>query len=155
MKADGLYLIVNIERIGDCAGLGVHFQAAIDFIRRGRLAELPTGRHEIDGDDVYVNVADVELAMPLDRRGELHKAYFDIHVPIGGDEVIGFAKRDPKAEMKFDEARDIGFCDQRLEWHTVRRGEFAVVWPVSCVHAPACTDGAPHTIRKLVFKVRA
>ena len=155
-KTSGCYLIGSIENIGDVARFGARFAKAVDFIRRGGLDELPVGRLEIDGDDIFVNVADADLVAPEARRGELHEAYFDIHVPLGGDETIGFARRDPSIKMAFDAEKDVGFCDGlQFEWRTVRRGEFALVWPSTCVHVPACTPGAPHSIRKLVFKVRA
>ena len=151
-----IYLVDSLENIGDLVRLGARFAKVVDFVRRGGLDELPPGRHEVDGDDVFVNVADAALVAPEARRGELHEAYFDIHVPLGGDETIGFARRDPAAAMDFDAERDIGFCDGvQFEWRTVRRGEFALVWPSTCIHAPACTLGAPRSIRKLVFKVRA
>ena len=151
-----IYLVDSLENIGDLVRLGARFTKAADFIRRGGLDELPPGRLDVDGDDVFVNVADAALVAPEARRGELHEAYFDIHVPLGGDETIGFARRDPAAAMDFDVARDVGFCDGvQFEWRTVRRGEFALVWPSTCIHAPACTLDAPHSIRKLVFKVRA
>ena len=151
-----IYLVDSLENIGDLVRFGARFAKVADFVRRGGLDELPLGRLEIDGDDVFVNVADADLVAPAARRGELHKAYFDIHVPLGGDETIGFARSDPAAAMDFDAKGDFGFCDGvQFEWRTVRRGEFALVWPSTCVHAPACTPDAPRTIRKLVFKVRA
>ena len=155
-KTSGCYLIGSLESICDIARFGARFAKAVDFIRRGGLDELPVGRLEIDGDDIFVNVADADLVALEARRGELHEAYFDIHVPLGGDETIGFARRDPSIKMAFDAEKDVGFCDGlQFEWRTVRRGEFALVWPSTCVHVPACTPGAPHSIRKLVFKVRA
>lgn len=155
-KTSGCYLIGSIENIGDVARFGARFAKAADFIRRGGLDELPLGRLEIDGGDVFVNVADAALVAPEERRGELHEAYFDIHVPLGGDETIGFARRDSSVVMAFDAEKDVGFCDGlQFEWRTVRRGEFALVWPSTCIHAPACTLDTPHSIRKLVFKVRA
>ena len=154
-KLDNVYVIDSLENIGAYAAVGPHVAAAIERIHRGGLDGLPAGRIEIDGDNAWVNVVDAELVAPADRRGELHKVYFDIQVPLGGDEVIGVARRDASVPMEFDEANDIGFCDQPLEWLPLRVGEFALLWPGECVHAPACTDGEPHRSRKLIFKARA
>lgn len=154
-KLDGVYVIDSLDNIEACSAAGRNVAACIELIRRGGLDRLPVGRNVIDGDNAWVNVADAELVAPADRRGELHMAYFDIQVPLGGDEVIGVARRDASVPMPFDEAKDIGFCDQRLEWIPLRVGEFALLWPRECVHAPACTLGEPHRSRKLVFKARA
>ena len=154
-ELEGVYLVDSLENIGRCAGIGANFAAACGFIARGGLESLEPGRHEIDGDSVFINCDTTEYVAPEDRRIEFHKRYFDIHIPLESDEKIGLAALDGSAPQTFDESRDCGFVEQRVDWFTVRRGEFAVCWPGTCAHAPAATTDAPKKARKLIVKVRA
>lgn len=154
-RLEGVYLIDRLENASALADLGPNFAKAADFIRRGSLAALAPGRHEIDGERVFVNADVAELVAPSERRAELHRRYFDIQVPLEADELIGLAAFDPAAPGSFDETRDVGFYGQPTEPCEVRVGEFALIWPGTCLHAPACTAGAPRRARKLVFKVAA
>ena len=100
-------------------------------------------------------MAEAELVPLADRRPEVHHAYFDIQIPLSGEEVYGLAAFDPSAEGSFDEAKDIGFYDVPVEPLTLRPGRFAILFPGVCAHAPCCSEDVPGTtIRKIVIKVR-
>ena len=155
MKLDGVYVIDRLENIGDYAAINANFARAVEVIRQGGLEKLPVGRNEIDGENVWVNVADAELVPTAERRAELHHAYFDIQIPLGGEETFGVARFDPAASGSFDAEKDVGFYEQKLEYVTLKPGEFAIFWPRTCAHAPACTLAARCVQRKLIFKVTA
>ena len=63
-------------------------RAALDFARTHDLAAFELGKHEIDGDDLFVNVVEYETTSPQDRFWEAHRDYLDVHVPLRGDEQI-------------------------------------------------------------------
>ena len=150
-----VYVIDTIRNLGKYADISANFAKAIAFLQGHDLAALPPGRHEVDGDNAWVNAAEAELT-PLDaKKPEVHRAYFDIQIPLDGEETYGLAKFDPSAPGSFDEAKDIGFYDQPVEAVTVKPGEFAIFWPNACAHAPGCSLSGPRKIRKLVAKVRA
>ena len=154
-KRDGVYVIDRLENIGAYAGLGANFAAACAFVERGDFASLRTGRNDIDGDAVFVNCVDAQYVAQADRPAEIHRRYFDIHIPLAADERIGLAALDPSVTFAFDEASDSGVPVQPLDWFTVKRGEFAICWPETCPHAPAVTTDVPKRARKLIVKVRA
>ena len=89
-------------------------------------------------------------------RPEVHHEYFDIQLPLSGEEVIGVGRFDPAVQGDFDEEKDIGFYDGvALDPLTLRPGEFAILHPNTCAHAPCCSEDAAGTpIRKIVVKVR-
>lgn len=149
-----VFVIDKLENLAKYASVGPHLAKAIDFLLKGDLAKLPLGKNVIDGDNAWVNVVDAQLVKPAERKPELHKVYFDIHIPQGDDEAFGLAAFDPVALGSFNEADDIGFYDQKVEWHVVKPGEFLITWPGTCAHAPACTLGEPHVSRKLIVKAR-
>jgi len=149
------WAIDSLENIGLYATEGRNFGAACEFLARGGFDALAVGKTAIDGEKVFVNCNETQYSAPEERRPELHRRYFDIHVPLTHDERIGLATLDPAAEIQFSEADDCGFCDVPVEWRTIRRGEFCIVSPGTCAHAPAVATGAPCVARKLVVKVLA
>ena len=81
VKLDGVYVVDALENIGRYAGTGANFAKACDFVAKGGFSSLATGRNEIDGDRVYVNCVDAQYVAQSDRPNELHRRYFDIHIP--------------------------------------------------------------------------
>ena len=154
-RLEGTYVIDSLANIGEYAALGANFAKACEFLARGDFGSLRQGRNDIDGDDVFVNCVDAKYVAQEDRPNEIHRKYFDIHVPLSADERIGLGALDPSVKFDYDEASDGGVPVQPLDWFTVKRGEFAICWPKTCPHAPAVTTDVPKTARKLIVKVRA
>lgn len=144
--------LAEIDRLAD---LGANFAKAVAFIKSHDLAALPTGRNEIDGTNCWANVDEIELKPLSEKKPEVHHKYFDIQIPLAREETFGLARFDENAAGSFDEEKDIGFYDQAVTPLTLRPGEFALLYPRTCAHAPGCTTGAPCTQRKVIVKVRA
>lgn len=155
VKLEGTYVIDRLENIGGYAGLGANFAKACEFLAKGEFESLAPGRNDIDGDRVFVNCVDANYVAQADRPNEIHRKYFDIHVPLAADERIGLGALDPSVKFDYDETSDGGVPVQPLDWFTVKRGEFAICWPKTCPHAPAVTTDVPKRARKLIVKVMA
>ena len=154
-RVEGGYVQDALENAGEYAGYGRHFAAAVAFLRRPDLLRLPLGRYELDGDNAFAMVQEAALKPWGAGRPELHREYFDIQLPVSGEETIGVGAFDPKTPGEFDEGRDCGFYDGApLEPLTLRPGEFVILHPETCAHAPCCTIGGRGQIRKIVVKVR-
>ena len=155
-KEDGVYIKDSLERIGEYAALGANFAKAVAFLGRKDLKNLPNGRYDLDGENAYAMVQEATLKPWGTGRPEVHHEYFDIQVPLSGEEVIGVGKFDPAARGDFDEENDIGFYDEvSVEPLVLGPGKFAILYPNTCAHAPCCSEDAAGTpIRKIVVKVR-
>ena len=151
----GIYITGRLEAIDELAALGPNFAKAVAFIKGHDLAALPTGRNEIDGANCWANVDEIELVPLAEKKPEVHHAYFDIQIPLAGDETFGLAPFDESASGSFDEAKDIGFYDQAVEPVTLKVGEFALFYPRTCAHAPGCSETGRRPQRKIVVKVKA
>ena len=57
----------KLENIGRYKGMNKHLDTAIDYILHNDLSSLPSGRTELDGDNVYINVMEA-AAGPLETR---------------------------------------------------------------------------------------
>ena len=156
MKSEnGVYVSDSLENAGKYAELGPHFAKAIEFLQRKDLMHLPNGRYELDGENAYAMVQEVPLKAWGTGRPEVHHTYFDIQLPISGEEMIGVGRFDPATSGEFNEEKDIGFYDVPVEPLTLRPGQLAILYPGTCAHAPCCSaDAAGMTIRKIVIKVR-
>jgi len=154
-KEEGVYVKDALTNVGKYADYGAHFAKAVAFLQRKDLTKLPNGRYELDGDDAFAMVQEATLKPWGSGRPEVHHAYFDIQLPLSGEETIGVGRFDPKAVGDFDEEKDIGFYDGvAVEPLTLRPGEFVILHPGTCAHAPCCTIDGLGTIRKIVIKVR-
>ena len=153
-KLEGVYVADSLENVGEYAQLGPGFEKAVAFLRRTDLKKLPNGRYSLDGENVYAMIQEATLKEWGTGRPEVHHDYFDIQLPLSGDEIIGIGRFDPKTQGDFDEEKDIGFYDGvAVEPLTLHPGEFAILWPETCAHAPCCDEVGGDVIRKVVIKV--
>ena len=152
---ENVYVADSLVNASQYAKLGPRFAKAVEFLQRKDLMRLPNGRYEIDGENAYAMVQEVTLKAWGTGRPEVHHEYFDIQLPLSGEETIGVGRFDPATQGDFNEAKDIGFYDVPVEPLTLRPGRFAILFPGVCAHAPGCSEDAPGTtIRKIVIKVR-
>lgn len=150
-----VYIVDKLENLGSYAKINANFEKAIAFLKKSDLLKLPLGKIDLDGENAWVNVAEANLTPLEGKKPEVHHKYFDIQIPLDGEETYGLAKFDPSAAGSFDEAKDIGFYDQTVTPVTVKPGEFAILYPNVCAHAPGCSLTGPRKIRKIVVKVKA
>ena len=96
------------------------------------------GRHDIEGDDLYVNIQTFNGKNAQDASIEIHKKYIDIQIPLLGVEQIGWkATCDLLEEASpYNEEQDIAFFIDK---------------PTEDGHAPGIGEGM---IRKMVVKVK-
>ena len=157
MKSEeGVYVKDSLSNAAAYAKLGKNFRKAVEFLGRKDLRDLPNGRYDLDGENAYAMVQEVTLKPWGAGRPEVHHNYFDIQLPLSGEEVIGIGKFGPTAQGDFNEEKDIGFYDGiAVEPLVLRPGEFVILYPNTCAHAPCCSEDTAGTpIRKIVIKVR-
>ena len=155
-KEDGLWIVGDIAELNGLKDISPDFARAVEFIISTDLASLEDGRHKIDSDRVFVSVAKSDLRDVDTARSELHLRYFDIHIPFSGDEIVGVARFDRETGDEFDRENDFGFYDGfELERLKISPGQFALIYPGVCLHAPCCSSGDAGSIRKAVVKILA
>jgi biofilm protein TabA len=128
------------------------FAAAFSFLRRGDLAELPDGRHDIAGQRLFAMVMRKEGNGPANAKLEVHRRYIDIQYCVAKGDLIGWesAATCSNAVQPFDEEKDCQlFTDQPEVWVPTAPGALAIFFPEDA-HAPLGGDGLIH---KVVVKV--
>lgn len=141
-----------LERGHHYAAMHPLFGRAFEFLRSTDLASLPAGRHDIEGERLYVSVDDVNGRGREHARLEHHRRYIDIQVCVAGDEQIGWLPLGccNKRAGDFDPALDIGFFEDRPgNWLALPPGAFTIFFPADA-HAPLAGTGR---VRKAIAKV--
>jgi len=132
--------------------LNPRFEKVFDFLKQHDAWALPVGRNEIDGDELFVNVSELDLKPVEEALSEVHDKYIDVQVVFGGEELFGWSERRNcrKAQGEFDRSRDVQFfTDTPQTFYAVREGQFTILFPEDA-HAPMLGEGH---VRKLIFKV--
>ena len=136
--------------------LGPNFRTAFAFLRKTDLSKLPTGKVEIDGENVFAYVSEPELKPFGTGKCEVHRAYVDIHVPIAGSETIGtFTMTEKELALPFNVKDDYALFEAKTEPLTLNPGEFAAFFPPLGAHNPGCTlEKAGRKNKKICVKVK-
>ena len=129
------------------------FKQVFDYIDNNDVAALECGRHDIDGDNIFVNVQELDLKARSEARLELHRTYIDIHLLLKGPaEEFGWSEKTDclKAEAEFDEQKDVQFfTDEPQCFYSVGEGQFSILFPEDG-HAPMLGEGH---VKKCIFKI--
>ena len=150
------HVVGKIAEADKYVSLHPRFAKAFAFLTRKDLATLPVGRYEIDGDNCWAMVQEVDLHPLAGAKTEAHRKYIDIQAPISDPEVMGLFTMDEKSlALPFDVEKDFVLFDADPKPVTLQPGEFAIFFPPNGGHAPCCAPGTPKKIKKLVIKVRA
>ena len=127
---------------------------AVLYARENDLSALAPGRHDIDGDDLYVNVAEYESKPFAQCRFEAHRRYIDVQVAVSGTERIDSQTIAACEAEPYDEAGDFMLLDGEASAScTLAPGRFAAYFPDDA-HKPGIAVGEPAPVKKAVFKVR-
>lgn len=135
--------------------LNPRLHTAFEWLAKCNVKTLSCGKHQIDGDDVFVNVMELDLKPRYDALLEIHDKYIDVQVVVGGigKEEFGWSERRDcrKPKCDFDTEKDIQlFTDQPQTFYTLREGQFTILMPDDA-HAPMLGTGH---VKKLIFKIR-
>ena len=134
------------------AGMHPGFARAFQFLAATDLAALPPGRHEVDGDRMFVLINHEPGRGEDGARLEAHRRYIDIQYTFEGDELIGWMPltRCTSPAGPFDENKDvIVFDDTPSTFVSVPPGSFTIFFPHDA-HAPLAGLGL---LKKAVVKI--
>ncbi len=118
-------------------------------------APFDSGKIEIDGDNMWCNVAKYDIADGSPIKYESHREYADVQVMIDGEENIGWANfNECNITEDFKDGSDIAFMDApNGQLFALRKGYFMVFFPEDA-HAPCRKSENADFAHKLVFKVK-
>ena len=131
-------------------------QKVLAFLKNTDIMALPLGRHDIDGDNIFLNVMDMTTHAFEGSHPEIHEKYADLfYWPEGGEKIGVSAYTGKEAICEARPQNDISFLESAVDesFLIAREGFFAVFFPWDA-HRPALMLGdAPATSRKCVIKI--
>ena len=129
------------------------FKQLFDYVKSNDLLNKDLGRIELQGDELFINNSEPTLLSKEKQVLEVHQQYIDVHIPLNGNEIVGWkALSDLHEPMHpFDAEKDFAVYDEPAStYFEVKPGEFLIVFPEDA-HAPIIGEGK---LRKLVAKVK-
>ena len=141
-------IVDKLENLASYASLGKHFETAVRYLQQTDLSTLVSGRNEVDGDNVFINVSE-NINTREEMFWEAHKKYADIQIILSGMERLGWGHEVTFGELKGDYLP----CENVKGFDfTLTAGQFAIFLPLE-PHSPGNPAGDPVPTRKAVVKV--
>lgn len=142
--------LVNVKKY---LGINKNLDTAIEFLAKTDLNELPLGKTEIDGDNVFIKVMEAQAAPIEEKRYEIHKQYLDIQIDLVGTEAIQIGNEQDMECKEFDDAKDIGKgTSSDLAMCTMGPGNFIICMTME-PHKPNIKTCEDTYLKKAVVKV--
>lgn len=131
----------------------VAWDKAFAYLKNTDLKALRTGRHVIDGNNVYAIVTEAPTKDYDKTAFESHRKYIDLQYVISGEEKMAKAPLASVTVNKpYDEAADIAYYTGEGKMYTVPAATFMLFFP-SEAHRPNITPGGNKVVKKIVVKV--
>ncbi len=146
-------VIDTLENLEKYVSLNPLFKDVVDFIKSNKLDFIETGKHQIKGADLFVNIQMANGRTKEKAVLETHKKMIDIQIPLSGPETFGYTPLCDLPEAEYNEEKDITkYTGEADTYVTCKPGEFAIFFPQDG-HAPCISD--EDVIKKAIFKVLA
>ncbi len=147
-------IIDKIENLKMYESVNPLFPKVVEFLQQNDLNKLETGKHEIVGKDLFVNIQMAKGKTPDEAVIETHDKMIDIQIPITAAETFGYTQRDLLPKAAYNEEKDITKIPDIAadSYVTCQPGMMAIFFPEDG-HAP-CIAGVPE-LKKAIFKVKA
>lgn len=145
-------MILDSLKNSECyEGLHPCLKQAFEAIKTIDFMAVEAGKVEIDGDNIFVNV--IEMEGKKTAPFEAHKKYIDIQVPLSIGEKMGWKSLEKcgKPTIAYDSEKDVMFFEETAETVVnVAVGQFTIFFPEDA-HAPSIADGF---LKKLIVKIK-
>ena len=147
-------IIDKLENLKNYASVNPLFPKVVEFLQQNDLNALETGKHEIVGKDLFVNIQMAKGRTPATATIETHNNMIDIQIPLSDAETFGYTQRDRLPDAEYNAEKDITKIPDLAadSYVTCEPGMMAIFFPQDG-HAP-CIAGVPE-IKKAIFKVKA
>ncbi|WP_077196011.1 YhcH/YjgK/YiaL family protein [Prevotella ihumii] len=146
-------VIGNLDDAMRYYALHPRMREVFEYVAQHQFDEEESGRIELDGAKLFINLDEVELEEKEARKIEFHKAYIDVQIPLSQEEVFGWSSLSTLGmpDIAYDEGKDVGFyCQEAEKYISVKPQQFIVFFPEDG-HAPLIGKGKQ---RKLIAKIK-
>lgn len=116
-----------------------------------------SGRIELDGSRVFLNLASYQTHEASGAAAEAHKAYVDVMVMLEGTETVYVQHTNQMQEITqaYDANSDalLGKLGEGATAVVLHPGDFLILFPQDA-HMPGCHAQEPALVKKVIGKIR-
>ena len=131
---------------------------AFEYLRNTDFSQLADGRHDIEGDRMFIKLMRYQSKPYAECKAETHEKYADLLYIVSGEELFRWCVLDESMEVSepYNEERDITFYKELKDESVCRLGpDYFVLLGPSDVHRPyEEIPGEAQPIVKVVVKIR-
>ncbi|MNZ89744.1 Toxin-antitoxin biofilm protein TabA [compost metagenome] len=147
-------IVGSLQSLSYTSSHAVISKALQELIKILEGSDLPVGRIEIQGDQLYVNIMAYQTKSFEEQVAEKHEEYIDIHYVIEGYETIGWSpmRADLIPTQPYDQDSDFALYEPQPDELMIQMkpGLFAVFFPDD-IHRPGMGDMTD--VKKAVIKI--
>lgn len=146
-------IIDTLDNLQRYVSVNPRIAEVVEYLKNNDLKALADGSHQIDGNDVYVNVMHTPGKTADEAVMESHRLMLDIQIPLSCDESFGYTPVAQLPDTEYDAERDLSFYPgiKAQGIITCHPGMMAIFMPEDG-HQPCISK--EKEIHKAVFKVR-
>lgn len=144
-----------LDRIENAAlyfPLHPRFKQAFEYLSQINIHTIPAGRHEVDGDAIYVLVQEYITKKKSEGKWEAHRRYIDLQYVVQGTEGMGYANIHHLQQGEYILEKDFLPLFGEGQQVELRSGYFVLLFPEDA-HMPSMALGESKPARKIVFKI--
>lgn len=147
----------NLKNSSNYFGMHENFKKAFEFLKKATDENLPIGKYELDGENLFASVQEYKTKLPDESKFEGHEKYIDIQYIISGAELIEVVDIGKAvSEVSYDSDKDVEFykdCEKAGKG-IIEAGEYGIFMPYD-IHKPGmCINKNPEAVKKVVVKVK-
>lgn len=129
---------------------------AVDYLLQTDFSAMEDGKYPIIESDMFALVMHVTTKHKSESQSEKHEQFFDIHLLLEGEEIIGWGIQsvEDTPSQAYDEENDYALYAHVAKATEIKLipGMYAVFNPED-IHQPGLTNSEPAQIRKVVIKI--
>ncbi len=131
------------------------FKKGFKFINDFHEHELPDGRYEVDGENVYAMVQSYETSQESEKQWETHKKYVDLQYVVRGEETIYWSNEKALTPCtEYNAEKDLSFhAGPQGTGIKLSDGYFTILFPEDA-HKPGCICEEKQAVKKIVVKLK-
>lgn len=145
-------ILTDLQHLSAYQSLHPLFPAVFQYVCQTDFSQIPNGKHEIQGEKIFVILSEPSL-VPVEKQPlEAHKRYIDLHMVLQGEEGFGWRTLSDchKVQKPYQPQEDyMLFSDAPTSITWLKPQQIAIVFPEDA-HAPVLGSGS---VRKIVVKI--
>ena len=145
----------SVKNIAQYSALNADFESVVRAALSYAGERFSTGCVAVDGERVYLNLADYQTHEASSAVAEAHKAYIDVMVMLDGMETVQHTGQLKVITQPYNSDTDalLGKLSEQATAVILCPGDFLILFPQDA-HMPGCHAHEPSSVKKVIGKIR-